>query len=98
MRPEDVASELVEKAAREIGRLPNATHLNSRQAAKVALAAVLPEIQAQALRDAADAARSLGIMAGSRIDVGERASLWLHGRAFAVENPLTATTEEPTDV
>jgi hypothetical protein len=57
MSPEDVPAELVEKAAEEIAGSWDGNYVfmpTAREMARAALAAVMPEIQAQALRDAAD--------------------------------------------
>lgn len=96
MTPDDVPDALVEKAARVLNDraggwdgdwaefVPEARH---------ALAAVLPEIQAQALREAAVEVLELGSVSGSGINVGARAASWLGRRAARL-----ATTTEGSDV
>lgn len=73
--------------------------MNSREGrqahvAAAALAAVLPEIQAQALRDEADRAHTYHFSTGDRVEPvhSERARHLLHERAAR----LTTTTEEPS--
>ena len=51
---ERYSDEMLEKAAAAIRRLPNATHLNSRQAARAALDAVAGDLGARSLEETAD--------------------------------------------
>lgn len=116
MTPEEVPDALVEKAkpilrdllATEGAFVPQG-HPRLDHVARRILAAVLPEIQAQALRDAAgDVAREVGIVWPSQwhSDVAEAASyaaevLRANARAVREGKPapyaarLSATTEEP---
>lgn len=96
MRPEDVDAALVEKAARVMNAraggwegdwaefAPEARHI---------LAAVLPEIQAQALEEAAVEALGIGVWSGMQINVGRRAASWLGKRAARLR---ATTAEEPS--
>jgi hypothetical protein len=97
MSPEDVPAELVEKAIAAAFKMPPGYAeaysgvMDSLKEAyghqyRAALAAVLPEIQAQALREAARAARASGLP--FRFSQAE----FLTDRAAR----LTTTTKEPT--
>jgi hypothetical protein len=113
MTPAEVPADLVEKAARAI-HASQCCPLDKdsqcygwpinleEETARHALAAVLPEIQAQALRDAAEALDLPGSTAtgyyaseavGGYNDAERDTEAWLVKRAAR----LTATTEEPTD-
>lgn len=91
MEAEGVDAALVEKFANALGLAYVAEQMPEyARNLRLGLAAVLPEIQAQALRDAADVAL-LDRWSGWKW-VAEAVSAWLRARAAR----LTATTEEPT--
>ena len=105
MRPEDVPAELVEKAARAI-HASQCCPLDKdsqcygwpinleEETAGHALAAVLPEIQAQALRDEADRTHTYEFSTGDVVEhVHDEYSRSLMRNQAARK---TATTEEPT--
>lgn len=118
MKPEDVPAALVEKAARAMREAHTRSRLVTtwegttesvrdqwRNDARHALAAVLPEIQAQALRDAADRlhARTDGVNREGTKGWPERhREVYAHAIDEASDAlredaaRLTDTTEEPT--
>lgn len=96
MRPEDVDAALVEKVEASLRADGAYSDDVAREwVARHALAAVLPEIHAQALRDEADRAHTYGFSTGDRTVYvhGERARHLLHERAAR----LTGAPKEPTD-
>lgn len=101
-KAEDVDAGLVEKVAEVIeGLLYGLGGPGSRAVARRALAAAIPEVRAQALRDAAfewqtrewtNVPRRADRVA-DRLGAAQHVCNWLRERAAR----LTATTEEPTD-
>lgn len=90
MRPEDVASELVEKGMRATGMWSKRRDLGE-QTVRDVLAAVLPEIQAQALRDHR---KRVDRFYGNQSLIAKALVL---GDLDDYAARLTAETEEPTD-
>lgn len=99
MNPEDVPAEMVERAAAAmLGQGLAMTRTARHDAARHALAAVLPEIQAQALREAADAVPVDLWATFGRADrrVVEGFKEWLYSKAVQRSARLTTTTEGAT--
>lgn len=105
MRPEAVPSEWAEKAAGEIAGAWDGEYIDiptAREMARHALAAVLSEVQAQALRDAADEWQTRewanvprrADRVADRLGAAQYVCDWLRKRAAGSE---AAPTEEAPD-